>query len=91
MKTKLLFLVLGLQATWMVATAVVQETKLARSNTVLLETMVVDPRDYLRGRLCHAKLQNQFDPFVRVSRRKHQSSALWHAGVCPPGTPWSVL
>ncbi len=49
MKTKPLFLVLGLQAAWMVATAVVQETKLARSNTVLLETMVVDPRDYLRG------------------------------------------
>jgi uncharacterized membrane-anchored protein len=49
MKTKLLFLVLGLQATWMVATVVVQETKLARSNSFLLETMVVDPRDYLRG------------------------------------------
>jgi uncharacterized membrane-anchored protein len=48
-KLKLLVLVVGLQAAWMVATTVMQEWVLARGRTILLETRPVDPRDMLRG------------------------------------------
>ena len=41
--------VIALQVLWMMATAITMETKLTGPNTVLLETMPVDPRDFLRG------------------------------------------
>lgn len=49
MKTKLLCLMVGLQSLWVIATVVVQETKLSRGVVVRLETRPVDPRDPLRG------------------------------------------
>lgn len=49
MKLKLLLLMLALQAAWVVGTAVMQESKLARGTVILLETRPVDPRDLLRG------------------------------------------
>ncbi len=49
MKTKWLISVLALQATWIVGTIVVQETKLQSGTVVHLETVPVDPRDLLRG------------------------------------------
>ncbi len=49
MKLKLLMLVAGLQAAWMIGTTVRQEFVLARGRTILLETVPVDPRDLLRG------------------------------------------
>jgi len=49
MKTKLLVLVLALQAAWVLGTALVQERILRTGQVVLLETQPVDPRDLLRG------------------------------------------
>jgi len=51
MKLKLTFLcvVLGLQASWIAGTTVVQENVLRHGTIVLLETRPVDPRDLLRG------------------------------------------
>lgn len=49
MKLKMLILVLGLQAAWLLGTALVQERTLARGQLILLETRPVDPRDLLRG------------------------------------------
>ena len=49
MKLKLLLLVVGLQAAWMIGMVVRQETVLASGRTILLETVPVDPRDLLRG------------------------------------------
>ena len=49
MKVKLLIAVVGLQAGWIIATVLAQETILARGATVVLETAPVDPRDLLRG------------------------------------------
>ena len=49
MKSKLLMLVVGLQAVWMIGTTAMQEYVLARGRMVLLETRPVDPRDVLRG------------------------------------------
>ena len=45
----LLILVVGLQVLWMVATAMTKEHELRSGAVVLLETMPVDPRDWLRG------------------------------------------
>lgn len=49
LRLKLLLLVLGLQATWMLGTTLVQENLLRHGKVVLLETRPVDPRDLLRG------------------------------------------
>jgi len=49
MKPLLVGLVVGLQAAWIVGTALVQEYHLAADPVVHLETRVVDPRDMLRG------------------------------------------
>ena len=49
MKNKLILLVLGLQAVWVLVTVVQQENILRVGQTVLLETQPVDPRDPLRG------------------------------------------
>jgi uncharacterized membrane-anchored protein len=49
MKTKLLGLVVGLQALWVIGTVVVQEARLSQGTIVRLETRPVDPRDLLRG------------------------------------------
>lgn len=49
MKWKLLTLVLGLQAAWMLGTVFVQERARATGKIILLETRPVDPRDLLRG------------------------------------------
>jgi uncharacterized membrane-anchored protein len=49
MKTKLLVLLLALQAAWVIGTVAVQETRLRHGQVVLLETVPVDPRDLLRG------------------------------------------
>jgi uncharacterized membrane-anchored protein len=48
-KLKLLVVVLGLQAAWILATTATQELSLRSAPTVLLETRPVDPRDMLRG------------------------------------------
>lgn len=47
-----LAIVVGLQSLWLIGTAISKEANLRRAtpaNTVLLETMPVDPRDLLRG------------------------------------------
>ena len=49
MKLKLFILVLVLQGTWLLGTAIVQEHALATGKVILLETERVDPRDPLRG------------------------------------------
>ncbi len=49
LKYKLLFLVLALQAAWILGTTFFQESLLRNGKLVLLETRPVDPRDLLRG------------------------------------------
>jgi uncharacterized membrane-anchored protein len=49
MKLKLFILVLVLQGTWLLGTAIVQEHALATGKVILLETERLDPRDPLRG------------------------------------------
>lgn len=44
-----LSVVVGLQVAWLIGTAASKEMSLKRDTTVLLETMPVDPRDWLRG------------------------------------------
>ncbi|MFN0069200.1 MAG: GDYXXLXY domain-containing protein [Limisphaerales bacterium] len=49
MKLKLLAAILALQVAWIIGTSAVQEVRLHRAPTILLETRPVDPRDLLRG------------------------------------------
>src|SRR5215831_16187485 len=49
MRLKLLLLVLGLQTAWIVGTAISHERSLVTGRVVTLETVPVDPRDWLRG------------------------------------------
>jgi uncharacterized membrane-anchored protein len=49
MKLKLLFLVIALQAAWVVGTVALNEVRLRSAVVVHLETAPVDPRDLLRG------------------------------------------
>jgi uncharacterized membrane-anchored protein len=44
-----LSIIVGLQVAWIVGTAISKEMILTRNTTVLLETLPVDPRDWLRG------------------------------------------
>ena len=44
-----LIVIVGLQIAWMAATATVKEVELRDGVTVLLETVPVDPRDFLSG------------------------------------------
>jgi uncharacterized membrane-anchored protein len=77
MKTNILLLVLALQTTFLVATVAVQECKLHSGEVVLLETVPVDPRDYLRG------------DYVTLSYKiSTVPMALLQRGAAPPaGTP----
>lgn len=49
MKRNLFLLVLALQSAWILGTIGIQESRLRHSETVLLETRPVDPRDLIRG------------------------------------------
>ena len=49
MKNKLILMVLALQAVWVLATVIQQESRRRGGQTVWLETQPVDPRDPLRG------------------------------------------
>ena len=49
MKRNLFLLLLALQSAWVIGTIAIQETRLRRAATVLLETAPVDPRDLVRG------------------------------------------
>lgn len=49
MKYKWLLVILSLQTAWILGTAIFHETRLASGRVVRLETVPVDPRDFLRG------------------------------------------
>src|SRR5437667_8552551 len=79
MKLKLLILILALQSAWIVATAIVQETRLSTGRVVLLETAPVDPRDLLRGDYVILS--------YKISRVPMDLFAPPVAGPLPAGTP----
>lgn len=75
-----LAIVVGLQSLWLIGTAISKEANLRRatpSNTVLLETMPVDPRDWLRGDFVILNYKISSIPVAGLALTDSASRTVW--------------